>query len=165
MPPPRRKRLVKGVATNPRVFLVHGHDDGTREMVARFLERLGCKPIILHELASKGKTIFHKFTTHSDVDFAVVLLTGDDRGGTASLPVKRQRKRARQNVILELGFFLGTLGPEKVCTLYQEGVELPSDYVGVLYIPLSPGDRWKTLLARELESAGIPIDSKQLLTI
>ena len=164
MPPPRQKRYRKAFPRhNPKVFIVHGHNEGIRETVARFLERLGCKAVILHELPSKGKTIFQKFTAHSEVDFAVVLLTADDRGGPAKIRHRRQRKRARQNVILELGFFLVALGPDKVCSLYEDEVELPSDYAGVVYIPLGQGEKWRALLARELESAGFEIDSKQLL--
>jgi predicted nucleotide-binding protein len=166
MPPPRKKRVQKPIALSPpKVFLVHGHDEGKREMVARFLEKIGCKPIILHEQASRGTTLFQKFTTHAGVEFAVILLTGDDQGGDITIHIKQQRKRARQNVILELGFFLGALGPAKVCSLYEAGVELPSDYSGMVYIPLNKDEKWKTLLARELASAGLSIDPKLLLTI
>ena len=44
------------VRTGPaarKVFIVHGHDDGSRESVARYLERLGFEVIILHEQASR----------------------------------------------------------------------------------------------------------------
>jgi predicted nucleotide-binding protein len=36
-----------------RVFVVHGHDDGAQEAVARFLEKIGFEPVILHEQASR----------------------------------------------------------------------------------------------------------------
>ncbi|MGQ5266204.1 TIR domain-containing protein, partial [Xanthomonas arboricola] len=58
-----------------KVFIVHGHDDGARETVARFLERIGLEAIILHEQANQGRTIIEKVVAHSDVGFAVVLLT------------------------------------------------------------------------------------------
>jgi predicted nucleotide-binding protein len=167
MPPPRKKRLHKRPVRKgkPKVFIVHGQNVTARESVARFLEKIGCEAVILHELPSKGKTIFQKFTTYSSVDFAVVLLTGDDQGGRVGVSWRDQKKRARQNVILELGFFLAALGPDKVCPLYEHDVELPSDYAGVGWVPLDSSEKWKTLLARELESAGIRIDSKKLLTI
>ena len=162
MPPPRKKRPTQTATKgNPKVFLVHGQNEGVREHVARFLEKLGCKVLILHELPNKGRTIFQKFNDYSMVEFAVVLLTGDDVGGRTR---SKQQKRARQNVLLELGFFLGKLGTEKVCSLYEKGVELPSDYTGALYIPLNQDEKWKTLLVRELKSAGIPIDSNQPLS-
>lgn len=125
-------------------------------MVARFLEKLGCDVLILHELPNEGKTIFQKFHDHSAVEFAVVLLTGDDQGGRVDAPFEQQCKRARQNVILELGFFLGKLGAQNVCCIYEAGVELPSDYEGMLYVGLNTD--WKMGLVRELKSAGIRID-------
>ena len=66
--------------------------------------------------------------------------------------------RARQNVIFELGFFIGKLGRDKVCALYETGVELPSDYAGVAFVPLDPAGAWKLELAREMKVARLPID-------
>jgi len=112
---------------NRKVFVVHGHDDGPREAVARYLERIGFSVVILHEQANRGKTIIEKFEANADVGFAVVLLTPDDLGG----PVNGEQKhRARQNVILELGYFIGRLGRERVCALKAGDIELPSDILG-----------------------------------
>ena len=83
-----------------KVFVVHGRNDLYRETVARFLERLKLRPIILHEQPNKGRTIIEKFIDYSDVAFAVILLTADDRGGLASESFENQKLRARQNVIL-----------------------------------------------------------------
>lgn len=63
-----------------RVFVVHGHDEGTRETVARFLMQLGFEPIILHEQANQGAPVMEKVEAHGQVGFAVVLLTPDDDG-------------------------------------------------------------------------------------
>lgn len=49
-----------------RVFVVHGHDEGARESVARFLEKLGLEPVILHEQANRGRTIIEKIERHRD---------------------------------------------------------------------------------------------------
>ncbi|HSY42449.1 MAG TPA: nucleotide-binding protein [Candidatus Acidoferrum sp.] len=159
MPPPRIKRPAESAANKakPKIFLVHGQNEAIREMVARFIEKLGCEAIILHEQPNQGKTIFQKFHDHSAVEFAVVLLTGDDRGGRIDISFDGQSKRARQNVILEMGFFLGKLGAQNVCCLYEDGVELPSDYDGMLYVSLHTD--WKAGLVRELKSAGIKINS------
>jgi predicted nucleotide-binding protein len=138
-----------------KVFIVHGHDDGAREAVARFLERVGLEPIILHEQANRGRTIIEKFEAHQDVGFAVVLLTPDDEGcekGGTPLP------RARQNVVLELGYFVGVLGRDHVCALRRGDVEIPSDMTGVVYVPFDNSDGWKQSLGRELEAAGFEID-------
>ncbi|MHC4864284.1 MAG: TIR domain-containing protein [Planctomycetota bacterium] len=137
------------------VFIVHGHDDAAKERVARFIERLGLKAIVLHEQPDKGRTVIEKFEDHSNVGFAVVLLTPDDIGGPIN-DKDKQRPRARQNVIFELGFFIGKLGRDRVCALYKGDVEIPSDYKGVLYKPMK-GD-WQLSLAKEIQAAGIPVD-------
>jgi predicted nucleotide-binding protein len=143
------------------VFVVHGRNDDTKEAVARLIERLGPEVVILNERPSQGMTLIEKFEKYSNVDYAIVLMTGDDlghsRGLTSSLP------RARQNVVLELGYLLAKLGRSRVCVLYEPGTELPSDYAGVVYIPLDPTGSWKLNLARELRSAGLNVDLNRAL--
>jgi predicted nucleotide-binding protein len=146
-----------------RVFIVHGHAHGMKETVARFIEQLNLKTIILHEQVNRGKTIIEKFLEYSNVDYAVILLTGDDRGGIKDSLLGEQKKRARQNVILELGFFLGKLGREKVCTLYEEGVEVPTDYSGMVFIPLDDQESWKIKLVKEFKAAGLHIDTSKII--
>jgi predicted nucleotide-binding protein len=145
------------------LFVVHGRNEACRETVARYLEKLRLKPIILHEQANKGRTIIEKIVAYSDVSFAVILLTADDRGGLLATPYEEQQKRARQNVILELGFFLGRLGRERVCALYEEGIEIPSDYGGVIFVPLDKTGAWRMLLAREIKAAGLPVDMNDVI--
>jgi predicted nucleotide-binding protein len=116
-----------------KVFLVHGHNEETKLAVARVLERLDLQPIILHEQPDMNRTIIEKFEAHSDVGFAVVLMTADDRGSPSQARPDTYKPRARQNVLLEMGFFLGRLGRGRVCVLYDQVVEMPSDYAGVLY--------------------------------
>ena len=83
-------------AFNDHIFLVHGRNEGIREMAARFLESLGLPVTILHERPNRGQTIIEKFEEYSDVGFAVVLLTGDDRGGLADqAPSRTARVPAR----------------------------------------------------------------------
>ena len=139
-----------------RIFLVHGHNERVLHECARFLEKLDQDVIVLREQPSEGRTIIEKFETYADVGFAVVLLTGDDVGGAAG--AENQHPRARQNVIFELGYFIGKLGRNRVCALYQPGVEIPSDYSGVLYQSLDDNGMWKIQLARELKAAGFPVD-------
>jgi Predicted nucleotide-binding protein containing TIR-like domain len=67
-------------AHNRKVFVVHGREEGPREAVARFLERLGFQPIILHEQANQGRTVIEKVEDNSDVGFAVIIVTPDDMG-------------------------------------------------------------------------------------
>jgi predicted nucleotide-binding protein len=152
---------AKGPIDTKDVFLVHGHDDAARETVARFIEKLGFNAIILHEQPNRGRTIIEKFEAHSAVGFAVVLLTPDDVGGSAK--TKDTQPRARQNVILELGFFCGALGRTRVCALHKGGVEIPSDFDGVVYVPLDDGGAWRLKLAREMKAAGLDVDMNKAL--
>lgn len=138
------------------VFVVHGHDHGSKEMVARFLEHLPLKPVILHERRSGGVSIFRKFEKNADVAYAVVLLTPDAIGASKK-DAENLRGRARQNVILELGYFLGKLGASKVCVLKKGELEIPSDYQGILYIETEEGEGWRSILEREIRGAGVPI--------
>lgn len=151
-----------GVEQTNKVFVVHGHDVAVKESTARFLEKLSLVPIVLHEQANKGQTIIEKFESHANVGFAVILLTPDDIGASATTPDLRQG-RARQNVILELGYFTGKLGRKRVCALYQPGVEIPSDFHGVLFVELDAQGGWKPKLAQELVSAGLQINLQGLL--
>lgn len=138
-----------------KVFIVHGHDEGARESVARFLEQLKFEPIILHERANQGRTIIEKIEAHSDVGFAVILLTPDDIG---SVKDGELQPRARQNVLLELGYFVGRLGRSRVCALKRGDMEVPSDFGGVAYEPFDVGGAWKQALSRELQASGFDID-------
>ena len=143
------------------VFIVHGRNDGTKNTVARFLGSLELDPVILHEQPNEGRTIVEKFEDYADVGFAVVLCTPDDVGALAS-DEENLRSRPRQNVILELGFFLGKMGRNRVCALLEGDLEMPSDYAGVLYIPLDATEGWKLTLARELRAVGMKIDMNRL---
>jgi predicted nucleotide-binding protein len=146
---------------NKEIFLVHGQDEGTMHEVARFIEKIGLTPIILHEEPDKGRTIIEKFEDHSrNIGFAVVLMTPDDVGGPKG-NLLGQEPRARQNVIFELGFFVGKLGRNQVCALRKGEIELPTDYLGVLYKPIDNAGAWKGKLARELLEAGISVDSSK----
>ena len=143
-----------------KVFIVHGHDGEAREMVARFISMIGLNPIILHEQANRGRTVIEKVEANSDVGFAVVLLTPDDvgnaKGGTPE-------PRARQNVLLELGYFLAKLGRDRVCSLKRGTVEIPSDFAGVVWEPMDAGNGWKQSLARELQAADYIIDWNKVM--
>lgn len=148
-----------------RVFVVHGHDFALKEQVARFLERGGLTAVILHEQPSGGRSILQKVDHFADVKFAVVLLTPDDIGGKANEP-DVLRPRARQNVVLELGFFLGRLGLTNVHCLYLGDVEIPTDYSGIVYTRVDPtSDSWKQELVRELRHAGLHVDVHKALGI
>lgn len=144
-----------------KVFIVHGHDHGVKETVARFIENLGLEPIILHEQPNEGRTVIEKFEEHAVADFAIVLFTPDDIGHPAKHP-EEAKPRARQNVVLELGFFIGSLSRKRVAVIHTGDVEIPSDYSGVLYLPLDGAGAWKFLLAKEMSACGMSIDMNKI---
>lgn len=165
--PETRSSNDRALQAEPRkVFVVHGHDDAAKNGVARFIEKMRLHPIILHEQPNGGRTVIEKFETYSnDVAFAVVLLTPDDlaREACDGADVHELKSRARQNVIMELGYFIGRLGRNRVCALHKRDVELPSDYQGVIYVAMDDAGARKAKLAQELVQAKISINLESLL--
>jgi len=143
-----------------KVFIVHGRDDLAKTNAARFIERLGFEAIILHEQASSGQTIIEKIEAHTNVGFAVVLYTPCDVGGFAN---ETQRSRARQNVVFEHGYLIGKLGRHNVSALVKGDVEIPNDISGVVYVPLDQHGAWRVALAKELRTAGYPVDMNRVV--
>lgn len=151
--------------TNTRnVFVVHGHDDEMKQHVARTLSQLKLNPIILHEKPNSGRTIIEKFEANADVSFAVVLLSPDDMAYSASGDAKHAKPRARQNVVMELGYFVGRLSRKHVfCLKRGDNLEIPSDFSGVIYTPYDAAGHWKIELVRELKEAEYSVDANHLI--
>ena len=150
-----------GNSTNTRkVFVVHGHDKEMKESVARFLDQLNLEAVILDEQASGGDTIIEKFERNADVSYAVVLLSPDDVGA-ANEKSNTLQPRARQNVVFELGYFIGKLGRSRVCPLIREPLERPSDFHGVVYIPFDDGN-WRIHLVKELKNLRFEVDANKV---
>jgi hypothetical protein len=139
------------------ILLIHGRDEATKETVSEFIENLGLRASILHEQPNGGRSIIEKFGEPSTIDFVIILFTPDDIAAPRSKPKERQT-RVTQNVIFEFGYFLGKLGQGRVCVLYKEGVEILSDYPGIMYIPMDSRGGWRLLVAKEIKQAGIEID-------
>jgi hypothetical protein len=136
---PGMKRIVnkideqlKGLSARD-VFIVHGTNEAKKYELKSFLTGLGVNPIILHEQDNKGKTIVEKFEYYAPrCRFAFILLTPDDKQDAGGKP--EEKWRARQNVIMELGWFMAKLGRERVVMLHQGAIEIPSDVSGVIYL-------------------------------
>jgi predicted nucleotide-binding protein len=109
--------------------------------------------------------LIEKFTDYSDVGYAIVLLSPDDYGYSKKDPPEKKKLRARQNVMLELGFFIGRLGRHKVLVIYREveDFEFPSDYSGVLYKPYDDKEIWKFEIVKELKELGYNVSADKLL--
>jgi len=123
-------------SANKNIFIVHGHSTERKIELRDFLRALDLQPIILDEQDHMGKTIIEAFEYYATTcSFAFVLMTPDDM--TEAVTVSGPRRRARQNVIMELGWFIAYLGRERVAILYQGEPEIPSDISGVLYLEFS----------------------------
>lgn len=138
-----------------QVFIVHGHDDLAKVETARFIEKLGFEPIILHEQASSGKTIIEKIESYSNVGFGIVLYTPCDIGAKKG-DETNMNNRARQNVVFEHGYLIGKIGRKNVTALVKGEIETPNDISGVVYISMETD--WKLSLAKELRDSGYDVD-------
>lgn len=156
--------LTPALPKNNSVFLVHGHDEGVKHSVARFLEQLGVIPVILQEQINKGMTVIEKFEDFAArAGFAIVLMTPDDFG----YPVGKEEEkkhRPRQNLVLELGYFAAHLGRSKTFVLLKGEIEMPSDVLGLVYERMDNNEGWKMRLARELKAAGFEIDLNRAIS-
>jgi predicted nucleotide-binding protein len=154
-------REVSVVTSNNEIFIVHGHNDLVKQTIARTLSKLGLEPIILHERPDGGKTIIEKFEQNiSNIGFAIILLTNDDEG-KAKIETD-YKARARQNVIFEMGYFIGKLGRDRVFLLLEHNVEKPGDLDGIVYTPIDTHDGWKLKLVKELKAAGYAVSADNL---
>lgn len=155
--------LQKELPKNNSVFIVHGQDEATKHTVARYLEKLGVHPVILQEQINRGMSLIEKFEDYAArAGFAVILMTPDDFGYAVANEAQKKH-RARQNVVLELGYFFAKLGREKTIVLIKGDIELPSDVMGIVYEIMDNGEGWKLKLARELREAGFDVDMNQAL--
>lgn len=154
---PQQASSQRAGALGNRVFIVHGRDHGPRDAIRNFLRDIEVDSVVLEDQPNQGRTIIEKFEAHVDVAFAVVILTPDDVGAARD-ETDKARPRARQNVTLELGFFIGLLGRGRVAPIKVGDVEVPSDVDGIVYIDFDQGGAWKLRLGKELKAAGIAVD-------
>ncbi|HVT58831.1 MAG TPA: nucleotide-binding protein [Thermoanaerobaculia bacterium] len=118
---------------NKTVFVVHGHSPVHRSELQGLLAGLGLQPVVLDEQDDLGMTIIEKLEYYAKIcAYAVVLMTADDLAAAAGSAASQGR--ARQNVVLELGWFMAYLGRDRVLLLYSGEVEIPSDILGVVYL-------------------------------
>ena len=154
------------------VFVVHGQDEKFLKEVVTFIDSLGIKAVVLKEVGGASRSLIDKFfQIGGAARFAIVLLSGDDLG-TSKLQfdepgagVNALKYRARQNVILELGYFYGLLGWDNVFVLEKmparrfPDFERPSDLGGVVFDRYDVGGNWKIAIAHQLEAHGFALQS------
>jgi predicted nucleotide-binding protein len=131
-----REKSAMSEGEDDRVLIIHGHDERNRLALKDLLQsklRLP-EPIVMAQQMVPGKALPEKFEhLAASVGFAIALLTPDDLGrasADASL-----RPRPRQNTLVEIGWFWGRLGRDRVLLLVKDELELPSDLQGVEFYP------------------------------
>lgn len=161
-PAPEQPASGAAPTRGEEVFVVHGHQQDAAGIVARLIEQLGLSAVILDERANQGRTLIEKFEQNTEeVGFAVVLMLADDWGkGPDDDQWPIEPNRARQNVVLELGYFVGKLGRGRVAALMGASVEKPSDIHGLAYIAYD--DDWRMRLIREMKSVFPSLDANKV---
>lgn len=151
---------VEKMKKREKVFIIHGHSNELKREVQLLLERIGIEGIVLHEKADKGRTVIDKLIEEAETAvYAIAILTPDDIVDSAF--------RARQNVYLETGYFLGKIGKSKVLLLKAGNIEIPSDLQGILYTEVDniSNGYWKSKVVKELVEVGFNVDMSRLIKI
>ena len=130
------------VVANKKVFVVHGHDSVAREQLELIIHKLGLDPFVLQNTGGGGLTIIEALEREIGPNpdaarFGIVLLTPDDVGYSKTAGDKEAQPRARQNVVLETGMLIASIGRPNVAILKKGHIEVPSDAQGILYIPFN----------------------------
>lgn len=146
--PEHETRTLKN-NNNQTVFIIHGHDEVVKTEVKDLLTTAKVPNIILHQEMDKSRHVLTKFLDNaSKAGYAVAILTPDDLTAEGYY-------RARQNVILEIGYFIGVLGIDRVRMLVKDNIDIPSDLSGILYEKYTEDHEWKDRLLKEIEASGI----------
>ncbi len=151
------KHPEEGEIMGENIFIIHGHDNEMKREVQLFLNRANLNDVVLHECPDKGRTIIDKLIGEgAAASYVVALLSPDDITTDGKF-------RARQNVILEIGYFLGRIGKERVRLLIKGDLEIPSDLQGILYERFDNAGSWRINLLKEMKAVGIEVDIEEVL--
>lgn len=156
------------VEAKGKVFVVHGHDQTSREQLELILHKLGLDPFVLQNTGGAGLTIIEALEQEigpnsAEVKFGIVLLTPDDFGYSKTDGSDKAQPRARQNVVLEMGMLLSSIGRKNVAILKKGHVDVPSDAQGILYLGFN--DHVKEVVPRlvdRLTHAGFVLDPSSI---
>jgi predicted nucleotide-binding protein len=119
--------------------------------VVEFLESVGIVPLIFDRRRSAPA----KYKAEStETPFVVVVMTPDEMGGR---PGATFQSRATQDTVATLGYFVGKLGPSKVCALVAANVQRPVDFDETVYVDYGSKTAWKQALVGRLQGAAVPL--------
>lgn len=152
-----------------KIFIVHGHDHAAKEQLELILHKLGLPDhFILQNTGGTGLTIIEELEREigqgqTATRFGIVLLTPDDMGYSKKEGETGVQPRARQNVVLEMGMLLSSLGRSNVVILQKQHLEQPSDANGILYLNFNEHVREIVpRLVQRLQQSGFEFTQTQL---
>lgn len=158
-------KVAPGGVPSAKIFVVHGHDREARDQLELVLRRLGLEPFILQNQDGGGKTIIEALeqNIYREAAFGVVLMTPDDFGYSKGEGEAERKPRARQNVVLELGMVMASLGRDRIAILQKGALERPSDTDGILRIEFNEHVREIVpKLVQRLQAAGFAIEANAI---
>ena len=129
--PPKTGDPKGDEALTNNVFIIHGHDKGTRLELKEMLEtRFGLNPVIMMEQPGSSRTFIEKFEEIAKTcSYAIAILTPDDL--VAQKGDGEEFRQPRPNVLFELGWFVGHLSRKRVLLVAREGTAVSSDLFGI----------------------------------
>lgn len=157
--------VINEPTESKQIFIVHGHDATAKDQLELILRRLGLEPYILQNNDSGSKTIVEALENkiYQESAMGIILMTPDDYGYKKDEDEADRQPRARQNVILEMGMVMASLGRDKMLILKKGALEMPSDTDGILYHEFN--DHVKEVvpkIAQRLQQVGIEIDPSKI---
>lgn len=116
-----------------RVFVSHGRSKDWLEVQAHIEKDMNLHSMELAQEANQGRTVIEKLEAGANsCDSAVIIMSGDDLDSLGN-------PRVRENVMHEIGFFHGRYGRDRIVLLHEEGVSVPTNLAGIVYIPYPKG--------------------------
>lgn len=147
------------MVSKPAVFIGSSSE---RQEVARAIE-LNLESVanvtIWPHAFSPGRSVFEDLLEQSSrFDFAIIVMSADDVVTSRGI----EHPAPRDNVVFELGLFLGSLGRERVFAVFEQSsvAKIMSDYKGVTYLTYD-----ESRLPHEATSALSPASTRIMATI
>lgn len=137
-----------------RVAVICHHDVQARDAASAFITQLGLQATVLPEPPKPADVGFlDRLEGLRTLDFAVVLLPANTLDTTTAAT-----KWLSRELLLELGFLLGTLGRTRICFLLSGNAAKTLPWNGVTNLHMDDAGLWHLLLARTLKQAGLDVD-------
>ena len=114
-------------------FIAFGKDYLAALELKNFLNKLDIEPIILDEQPDLGLSVVEKFEKYAkQCNVAFIIMSPDDN---VKDKLGSEFYAARQNVIMELGWFMRHVGRSNIIIIHKEGTHIPSNISGILFLP------------------------------